>query len=348
MGELDGIGEVVSGAVRARAVEPDTGAVASDGHSLESACLNCATPLVGDYCHACGQRGHVHRTLGAFVHDLLHGVLHFEGKIWRTLPLLAWKPGDLTRRYIAGQRARFVSPIALFLFSVFLMFAAVSSMGIPVDVNNDDIKSGIAADATKAEQAVKTLEAQRGTSRAQGQPTADIDRQIVEARDDASLLREIAGRGVARGTMVRVSDDVPLWLAAPLRRAAANPELLLYKIQNNAYKFSWALIPISLPFMWLLFPFSRRFRLYDHIVFVTYSLAFMTLLVVVASLLYFAGLGTLAGFALMLPPFHMYRQLNAAYGLSRGGALWRTIMLVSFSMVTIGLFIASLFASGLF
>ena len=53
----------------------------------------------------------------------LHGVLHFEGKIWRTLPLLAWKPGELTRRYIDGERARFVSPIALFLFSVFLMFA---------------------------------------------------------------------------------------------------------------------------------------------------------------------------------------------------------------------------------
>ena len=30
--------------------------------------------------------------------------------------------------------------------------------------------------------------------------------------------------------------------------------------------------------MWLLFPFSRRFRLYDHTVFVTYSLCFMMLL----------------------------------------------------------------------
>ena len=40
----------------------------------------------------------------------------------RTLPMLAWKPGELTRRYIDGQRARFVSPIALFLFCVFLMF----------------------------------------------------------------------------------------------------------------------------------------------------------------------------------------------------------------------------------
>jgi hypothetical protein len=75
---------------------------------------------------------HVHRTLGAFWHDVAHGVLHFEGKIWHTLPLLAWRPGDLTRRYIRGQRARFVSPIALFLFSLFLMFALFNTVGAPL------------------------------------------------------------------------------------------------------------------------------------------------------------------------------------------------------------------------
>lgn len=58
-------------------------------------------------------------------------------------------------------------------------------------------------------------------------------------------------------------------LAQPLGQAARNPELLLYKLRNNADKFSWALIPISLPFMWLLLPFSRRLRLYDHMVLVT-------------------------------------------------------------------------------
>ncbi len=52
---------------------------------------------------------------------------------------------------------------------------------------------------------------------------------------------------------------------------------------------SWLLIPLSLPFMWLLFPFSRRFRLYDHVVFVTYSLGFMTLLVALLTMEVIAG-----------------------------------------------------------
>ena len=346
MGEFEAIGDVVGAAALGRAVEPDTG-VARDGHTREVACLNCATPLGGDYCHACGQRGHIHRTLGAFVHDLLHGVLHFEGKTWRTLPLLAWKPGDLTRRYIEGQRARFVSPIALFLFSIFLMFAAVSTMGVPAHVNTAQMRSELSADARRAAQAVRTLETQRDAARAAGEPVDAIDRRIAEARNDASLLNELAERGVARGAVARVSDDVPAWLATSLRRAAANPDLLLYKVQTNGYKYSWALIPLSLPFMWLLFPFSRRFRLYDHIVFVTYSIAFMTLLVVAASLFYAAGLGTVAGWMLLIPPLHMYRQLKDAYGLTRWGTLWRTVLLVSFSFATVGLFVTLLFAAGL-
>src|SRR5829696_6410311 len=93
----------------------------ADGHSEERDCLNCGTRLVGPHCHGCGQHAHVHRTLGAFFHDLLHGAFHFEGKVWRTLPLLAWRPGRLTREYIEGRRESYLSPIALFLFAGFLL-----------------------------------------------------------------------------------------------------------------------------------------------------------------------------------------------------------------------------------
>ena len=110
-GEFEALGDAVTGALVGRALEPTAGET-SDGHTHETNCLNCGTPLVGDFCHACGQHAHVHRTLRAFFHDFVRGVLNFEGKIWRTLPLLAWKPGVLTRRYIDGQRATFVSPIA--------------------------------------------------------------------------------------------------------------------------------------------------------------------------------------------------------------------------------------------
>jgi hypothetical protein len=111
-----------------------------DGHFAEGACLNCDTELLGGHCHASGQKAHLHRTVGAFMHDLLHGALHFDGKTWKTLPMLALKPDELTRHYNAGERKRFVSPMALFLFSIFLMFAVFQfvSLTAPSDINSTD------------------------------------------------------------------------------------------------------------------------------------------------------------------------------------------------------------------
>lgn len=117
-GGIEAAGDAIAGGLVARAVEPGAGESTAEG---EKTCLNCGMGLVGSHCHNCGQTAHVHRTLMAFWHDFTHSILHFEGKIWRTLPLLFFKPGQLTRRYVHGERARFVSPLALFLFSVFLM-----------------------------------------------------------------------------------------------------------------------------------------------------------------------------------------------------------------------------------
>ena len=343
MSDLEAVGDAMTGGVVARTVEPRTGA---DGHTDEKSCLNCGTELTGAYCHACGQKSHVHRTLHAFWHDLLHGVLHFEGKIWHTLPLLAWRPGELTRRYINGERAKFVSPMALFLFSVFLMFAVASfSGGLSPHISpnaSEEMKSSISTNETQ----MADLRRRREAAVRDGKSTGNIDNRIVALERDTAIMR-----GIQRGEISRIAKtevNAPDWLSKPLEKAAKNPDLLFYKLKTNAYKFSWMLIPLSVPFLWLLFPFSRRFRLYDHTVFVTYSLSFMTLLVVTAVLIGAAGLPALAGFAMLIPPFHIYRQLKGTYGLSGASALLRTILLTLFSTVALFLFFLLLFALGLF
>ena len=50
----------------------------------------------------------------------------------------------------------------------------------------------------------------------------------------------------------------------------------------------------------------------------------------------------------IVPPIHMYRQLKGAYGLRRGGALWRTAALIVFAFVAVMLFFALLITLGLF
>ena len=119
-------------------------------------------------------------------------------------------------------------------------------------------------------------------------------------------------------------------------------------MQANAYKFAWALIPLSLPFMWLLFPFSRRFHTYDHFVFVTYSISFMLLLFVVVRLLNLTIFGEVATFfAILYVPFHMYRQLRGAYRSSRFGSLVRASLLLFFSLFAVIWFMLLLLALGI-
>jgi len=348
MGEVEALGDVVTGGVLGRAVEPRAGE-ASDGHTHERSCLNCGAALTGPYCHQCGQHAQVHRTLRAFFHDFLHGVLHFEGKIWRTLPMLAWQPGELTRNYIDGQRARFVSPIALFLFSVFLMFAVIGLTGTS-DPNLDGSSRDLATQQRSAEADLAELQDKRAELLAQHQATAAIDDSLRDARSEVDLVRNMRRHGVTSAVLgsdkSTIQSSLP-WVKDVFYKARENPELLFYKIKTNAYKFSWALIPISIPFVWLLFPLSRRFKLYDHIVFVTYSLSFMLLLLVAGTLvaLVSAGIASLLWF---VSPIHMFRQLRGTYALGKWGAAWRTVVLVVFAFVAIGLFALLLIALGAF
>ena len=348
---IEAVGEVVTGGLVARVVE---GGIEGGGEG-GGVCLNCGTGLIGPHCHQCGQPAHVHRTVTAWWHDLAHGVMHLDGKAWRTLPLLAWRPGELTRRYIEGERARFVSPLALFLFSVFLMFALFSMLGITsLGIGNSEAaRAEAAAELSKADQQVARLEAERRRLAARGASTASVDERLTEARGEQRVLRMAQG-GVGAGGPVFESRIDTGWprVDEGIRKANENPQLLFYKLQTNAYKFSWALIPISVPFLWLLFLHRKRYRreymAYDHLVFVTYSIAFMSLMLIAFVLLRAVGLGgSLLNLALILiPPLHIYRQLRGAYALSRASALWRTFALLFFSGVALTLFLALLLAMG--
>src|SRR5262249_40432706 len=118
-GDLEAGGALVTAALAASELEPGEDAKTESGHA--ATCPNCKAKLAGRFCAQCGQPAHVHRSLLHMGEELLHGLFHFDTKSWRTLPLLIVRPGLLTRRYIDGQRMRYVSPLAMFLFAVFLM-----------------------------------------------------------------------------------------------------------------------------------------------------------------------------------------------------------------------------------
>ena len=344
MGEYEAAGDVVTGGLLDRAVEPGAGEAGQDGHTHERNCLNCGCGLVGDYCHCCGQKAHIHRSLRAFMGDFIAGVMNFEGKFWRTLPMLGWRPGEMTRRYIAGERARFISPVALYLFTVFAMFAVLNFTGTFSPISGE---GGLRADVQEAmasdQAALARLQSDRTSAAATGKDLAEIDRNIAKRKTDIEESRKFLS-----GEAFDVSEtgrDTPTWVRPLVQQASENPDLLMAKIQDAASKYSWLLIPLSVPFLWMLFPLRRR-MMYDHTVFVTYSLSFMMMLVIAGGLLVAAGASAAAGFLLFVPPIHMYRQLKGAYQLGRFSALVRTIALVTFAFVAATLFMLTAVAIG--
>jgi hypothetical protein len=352
-------GTALEGGLAARALAPRAGGTeppSDGGHFRERACLNCGTELIGPHCHACGQKAHLHRTLGALGHDIAHGALHLDGKTWRTLPLLAWRPGELTRRYIHGERAKFVSPMALFLFSIFLMFAVFQAIGItaPTDITTSE---GLRSAITEARSDVEgQLERRRARLADMAEDSPERERQqrlVAQTEEELESLRQ--AESMRLGASGALDGEINLtgieWIDEGLvDKWRENPGLMLYKLQNNSYKFSWLLIPLSLPFMWLLFAWKRGVRVYDHAIFVTYSIAFMSLLFVVASLLGIWGVpgGVIAPLVTLLPAWHLYRQLRGAYGLSRVSALWRLAVLAVMIVVIIMLFLQILLILGAF
>lgn len=353
----EGLGGAIEAGLAGRAAEPSHGAF-QHGDADHGQCLNCGTTgLIGPHCHNCGQSTHIHRSMAAIGHDLLHGVLHLDGKLWRTLPLLALKPGQLTRRYIAGERAKFVSPMAMFLFSVFMMFAVFQLVGLTAPTKIDPVSPNA---QSKVEGIVTDFDAERASLEKQlaelspDDPTRKGLEQDLEtvkiAQEKAHQAQQFILGGDSTATMTVGADvGMPL-IDKALNKWRDNPGLMLYKLQANGYKFSWLLIPLSLPFMWLLFAWRREYHLYDHAIFVTYSLSFISLLFIALSVLSAAGIGGAWIFLALavVPPIHIYKQLRGAYGLSRGSAFWRLCLLLIFIAAVLVIFLQALLLIGAF
>jgi hypothetical protein len=387
-GEGEAAGDVLTGAIVAGAIEGASGKKGPAAHG--SQCLNCGAMLDGAFCSACGQRAHLHRSLLHLGHDILHGVFHFEGKLWRTIPELFFHPGRLTRRYIDGERAKFISPMALYLFTVFLMFGVFSfttsevfdsaNESVAGDVveqwkeNNESAKERVEerTDAVREElndpdlspekraeletklrelqsaQAVMDALAKGDWAALQNLETNETAQEAVE-----EAKKKADARVNAKGT---ASTDLDVgWPALQermernARELKENPSLAFYKLKIASYKYSWALIPLSVPFMWLLFFWRRDIHLYDHAIFVTYSISFMMMFLILLTLAAAFGVsGAIWGTALgIVPPLHLYKQLRHAYKLSRFGAWLRLFLLFVAISIVLTIFFALLLMIGM-
>jgi hypothetical protein len=95
--------------------------------SLEDLCANCGAPVTGRFCSNCGQRleSPVH-SVSHFVAEATEDLTHVDSRAWETIRALLFKPGLLTRKFLDGQRVRYLPPLRLYLVLSLVFFVAVT------------------------------------------------------------------------------------------------------------------------------------------------------------------------------------------------------------------------------
>jgi hypothetical protein len=380
-GEIEAAGALATAGAVAGAIEGREGGAPGEG-----ACLNCGAKLEGRFCSQCGQHAQAHRKLTHVLEEFLHGVLHFDTKTWRTFPMIVARPGTLTRNYVYGKRARYLSPLTMFLFSVFLMFFVFSFFDAPIEGGGSPARNAATAEQL-ADAREELAQAQAELARVRANPSPDepagleqglaegavriaeaqverIERQLAaqEARavqagadapaPDAARQEENTWRDEVR--QVALSDDFVVVDGMPalnerVRRTLSNPDLAMYRIQEAASQFSFLLAPLSLPFIVLLFLWRRGVTLYDHMAYALYALAFASLLFVTVVLTaQHAWTSWLPAWLVGVGlPAHTFFHLKGAYALGWFSALWRTIFMLTFALIIALVFLALVVVLGL-
>jgi hypothetical protein len=95
-----------------------------------SACLNCGSTLVESFCASCGQRNlDVRIPARELALDAVEDGLSLDSRVARTVGPFLFRPGLLTVEWTSGRRARYSSPLRLYLLTSAVFFLAASLSG---------------------------------------------------------------------------------------------------------------------------------------------------------------------------------------------------------------------------
>ena len=234
----------------------------------EKNCLNCGETVMDRFCHKCGQENvEVKESFWHLIMHFIEDLTHFDGKLWKTLKLLLFKPAKLTQLYMDGQRVNYIHPIRMYLFisTVFFLFIFSGEQvnkqekvkPLPtIDLPNPALPNSVVSKKTDSKKE-NSLHLQIG--------------------DDTITYNSIAAYDSAQSKLPNTKKDS--WLESSLIKKSIE---LNDKFKNDKFKFGTALVEqfehyfsrmlyISLPmfalFLWILYRHNKNHYFVDHLIF---------------------------------------------------------------------------------
>lgn len=239
-------------------------------------CPNCGTLIAGQFCQGCGQPAHLHvPSAREFLHEFIAHYVALEGKLWKSVALLLFRPGRLTRDYIEGKRARYVEPLRLYL-SFSIIFFAIFKLGGGFSIGNgmpetppaQQVEASVEQKAGQAKDAIVApapgVREQAREVRPAAQKNEDQDLVVFGKGDDDKAIAFAGSIHPALATKMAQFLQLP--------KAERNDALLRALSSYTPYAI-FAVMPVFAALLKLLYLGSGR-RYGEHLLFALHTNAF--------------------------------------------------------------------------
>ena len=330
-------------------------------------CLNCGAPLRGQYCGTCGQRARSRLiSLWELISDAFGDLFELDSRIWQTLIPMIVRPGQLTRDYLRGRRARYMPPFRSYLvlsliFFLVAFFDPHEELGLIFEPEPEaEPEASAEADADRAaileglaeELAAEGIIIGSGADET-GEEGDGFNFQIGSDRDEGDeetreFNIQFDDEGEAGlGCEIDESDleEMPDWLARRLTRERLQHICEQTKLDNGRQVFEnladnipaalIVLLPLMALVLKLLYPLSRRYYV-EHLLFFVHFHAFFFLILTLQIL--FARLADLLHVpeaisvvtlvvASLYIPVHLFISMRRVYGQGRLATFLKYIVL---------------------
>ncbi|HZZ32726.1 MAG TPA: DUF3667 domain-containing protein [Phenylobacterium sp.] len=347
-------------------------------------CANCGTPLEGVFCHVCGQDSDTHkRSIRHLAFEAVEGLFEVDGRLWRTLPALFFRPGGLARDYIEGRIVRHVPPFRTFLVALLLfIFAAehaaheqtlAQAQEKRIEAAKLATPQGRAETAqnmrTAAAGALKEALADDAKGRADSLKEADAKPDKVEASYARRVAKAQARYQTALQRADRVAHGLPAidpnattgvdspfspkhtdritWWKSGLRKAIANPDYYWSVVFEWGHRLAIVLLPIFGLNLAMVYGRRKDVFLYDHLLVAMNLLSFNFLLSAAGMMLPLSWAGWWVLGATLWSLINLFQTLRGAYRSSVLGAVLKTIVVWSVAVFAFTLLLTGVFVLAL-
>lgn len=208
-------------------------------------CKNCDAVLLGRYCVNCSQAADVHvPSTRELVHEFLEGLTHSDSRLWRTLTLLWFRPGKLTREFVAGRRAAYLPPFRLYLILsiVFFLIASVTDVRVEV-IRFDDATKPAAAGSAPRFTSCRDINSLDFTTHAEWKQRIQHACEAI-VRDNGNNLVHVAIATMSKAMFIFLPLIAFLHMLLYWRPRYRYAEHLLFFIHLHAFYFSVAIVMI--------------------------------------------------------------------------------------------------------